>query len=193
MSLEHIHVSFSSLMLLIKYYVNNTYIMSVSNLFTPGTISKGWCDPSVKKINAVDIECENVNISNSISGAIDTGTFTPIPFNETNVGVFIFNQSFYRKIDNIVICHLYYQANYAAPAAQLTEWKFNNLPVPKTSNFSLSDNVVGVGSLPRLTNGVFPITASAEYGTKNIVINTGPVGTPGTYSQNCLVLMYTVD
>lgn len=91
---------------------------------------------------------QNLNISGFVIGAIDSvNNYVPVISNQT--GAFLgktitLEGGYAQKINNIVKCQLIFTTDTLIAADG--SFKINNLPIPKTSNFTLLDRGFGMGS-----------------------------------------------
>jgi hypothetical protein len=160
--------------------------MSIHNLIDAGPV-KSWAQLS--DIQVTDLTVDNLVVSQSSSGLIDSGSWTPT-YNEL-AGLTVTNPVWatYTRINNIVTAEVAFLADTLISAIQ---FEITSLPVPKASNFQLIDGAGGSGALLQSGTPQVLFVAEANFATTNILV-TG-VSAAALVGDVCrLQFSYTTD
>jgi hypothetical protein len=114
-----------------------------------------------------DLTVDTLTVNQSASGQIDSGSWVPV-YNEL-AGITVTNAVWatYTRINNIVTAEVAFLADTLISAVQ---FEISNLPVPKASNFQLTDGAGGTGSLLQSGTPQVLFVAEANFVSTSILV-----------------------
>jgi hypothetical protein len=134
--------------------------MSLSNLTSDN--KKAWLNA---KVNTLEID----------SGAVISGTYTPVASNLTNLDSVTNITGKYQQIGGIVIVNIF--AEVDSIATSVTTSFEVDLPVPRTGNFTTDREGTGNGAVGKPSVPSLPFGALCESvpATQNMLVSWNPI------------------